>query len=43
MSQLTQDRRLVLYDADGTAYRPVRDGGTGRSVWTCPEKVESTN
>jgi 5-methylcytosine-specific restriction protein B len=41
MSQLTQDRRLVLYDADGTAYRPVRDGGTGRSVFKIKPKGAS--
>ena len=41
MSQLTQDRRLVFFDADGTAYRPVRDGGTGRSVFKIKPKGAS--
>ena len=41
MSQLTQDRRLVFYDVDGTAYRPVRDGGTGRSVFKIKPKGAS--
>lgn len=33
MNLLTKDRRLVLYDQDGDAYCPVRDGGTGRSIF----------
>ena len=41
MSQLTQDRRLVFYDVDGMAYRPVRDGGTGRSVFKIKPKGAS--
>lgn len=33
MTELTQDRRLVFYDAEGAPYRPVKDGGSGRSVF----------
>lgn len=33
MTLLTQDRRLILYDQEGVPYRPVRDGGTGRSIF----------
>lgn len=33
MTQLSPDRRLVLYDREGAPYRPVRDGRTGRSIF----------
>ncbi|MBC2802392.1 AAA family ATPase [Rhizobium ruizarguesonis] len=33
MTLLNQDRRLVFHDRDGVPYRPVRDGGTGRSIF----------
>ncbi len=33
MTRLGPDRRLVLYDREGAPYRPVRDGGTGRSIF----------
>lgn len=38
MTELTQDRRLVFYDAGGTPYRPVRDGASGRSVFKIKPK-----
>jgi 5-methylcytosine-specific restriction protein B len=33
MTLLTQDRQLILYDREGVPYRPVRDGGTGKSIF----------
>ncbi len=33
MTLLAQDRRLILYDREGVPYRPVRDGGTGSSIF----------
>lgn len=33
MTGLTDTRRLVFYDAQGEMYFPVRDGGTGRSIF----------
>ncbi|MCY0146834.1 AAA family ATPase [Hoeflea sp. G2-23] len=33
MTRLGPDRRLVLYDRESAPYRPVRDGGTGRSIF----------
>ncbi|SOC11048.1 5-methylcytosine restriction system specificity protein McrC [Rhodobacter maris] len=33
MTGLTDTRRLVFYDAEGEMYFPVRDGGTGRSIF----------
>jgi len=41
MTELTQTRRLVFYDADGAPYRPVRDGGSGRSVFKIKPKGAS--
>lgn len=41
MTNLTQDRRLVFYDAEDILYRPVRDGGSGRSVFKIKPKGAS--
>ncbi|GEC31702.1 hypothetical protein N181_01760 [Sinorhizobium fredii USDA 205] len=41
MSKLTDTRRLVFYDAEGAPYRPVRDGGSGRSVFKIKPKGAS--
>ncbi|MFO1176028.1 MAG: AAA family ATPase [Paracoccaceae bacterium] len=41
MTNLSEDRRLVFYDAEGTPYRPVRDGGSGRSVFKIKPKGAS--
>ncbi|WP_025393254.1 AAA family ATPase [Rhizobium leguminosarum] len=38
MTLLTPDRRLVFYDREGLPYRPVRDGGTGRSIFKIKPK-----
>ncbi|OLP57565.1 ATPase [Rhizobium rhizosphaerae] len=41
MTLLTPDRRLVFYDREGLPYRPVRDGGTGRSIFKIKPKGAS--
>ena len=41
LTNLTQDRRLVFYDAEDILYRPVRDGGSGRSVFKIKPKGAS--
>lgn len=41
MTNLSEDRRLVFYDAEGTPYRPVRDSGSGRSVFKIKPKGAS--
>jgi len=41
MTELTPDRRLILYDVEGAPYRPVRDGGSGRSVFKIKPKGAS--
>jgi len=38
MTELTPDRKLVFYDAEGLTYRPVRDGGSGRSIFKIKPK-----
>ncbi|WP_313554724.1 AAA family ATPase [Agrobacterium cavarae] len=38
MTLLTPDRRLVFYDREGLPYRPVKDGGTGRSIFKVKPK-----
>jgi 5-methylcytosine-specific restriction protein B len=41
MTELTEDRRLVFYDVEDAPYRPVRDGGSGRSVFKIKPKGAS--
>jgi 5-methylcytosine-specific restriction protein B len=41
LTKLTQDRRLVFFDVEGRPYRPVRDGGSGRSIFKIKPKGAS--
>ena len=41
MTNLTQDRCLVFYDAENIPYRPVRHGSSGRSVFKIKPKGSS--
>lgn len=41
MTNLTQDRRLVFYDAEDIPYCPVQNGGTGKSVFKIKPKGAS--
>ncbi|ETD02071.1 AAA family ATPase [Rhodobacter capsulatus] len=38
---MTDTRRLVFYDAEGALYFPVRDGGTGKSIFKIKPKGAS--